>query len=133
GRQHAERYTQALAHEVKAPLAAIRGAAELLDEEMPLEQRQKFLSNIRNETGRIQHIVERLLELSSIEARKALTPESIDGAALLRDCADALQAAFAATDVRLVVDTTISLCAFGDKFLLRQALVNLLQNALEFS
>ena len=26
GRQHVERYTQALAHEVKAPLAAIRGA-----------------------------------------------------------------------------------------------------------
>ena len=30
GRQHVERYTQALTHEVKAPLAAIRGAAELL-------------------------------------------------------------------------------------------------------
>jgi two-component system sensor histidine kinase CreC len=65
GRQHVERYTQTLAHEVKAPLAAIRGAAELLDENMPAEQRQKFLANIRNESARIQRIIERLLELSS--------------------------------------------------------------------
>ncbi|HYD85736.1 MAG TPA: histidine kinase dimerization/phospho-acceptor domain-containing protein, partial [Opitutus sp.] len=72
GRQHAERYTQALAHEVKAPLAAIRGAAELLDEAMPEEQRRKFMANIRGESARIEQIVERLLELSSLEARKAL-------------------------------------------------------------
>ena len=50
GRQHVERYTQALAHEVKAPLAAIRGAAELMDEEMPEIQRAKFLANIRSES-----------------------------------------------------------------------------------
>jgi len=64
GRQHAERYTQALAHEVKAPLAAIRGAAELMDEDMSAEQRGKFLTNIRTESARIQRIVERLLELT---------------------------------------------------------------------
>jgi two-component system, OmpR family, sensor histidine kinase CreC len=134
GRQHAERYTQALAHEVKAPLAAIRGAAELMQEEMPAESRARFLANIRNESARIQRIVERLLELSSIEARKSLaTTGTIEVAGLLAEAAEGVQAAFGAAEVRLRVAPAEALRCHGDRFLLRQALGNLLQNALEFS
>ena len=110
GRRHAERYTQALAHEVKAPLAAIRGAAELMDEEMPADQRRSFLANIRGESARIQQIVERLLE----EAVGVVRP------------------ACAAARVTLTVAGT-TLRLRGERVLLREALVNLLQNALDFS
>src|SRR5437763_542866 len=37
GRQYAEEYVQTLTHELKSPLSAIRGAAELLQEGMPRE------------------------------------------------------------------------------------------------
>ncbi|MEO7598481.1 MAG: two-component system sensor histidine kinase CreC, partial [Opitutus sp.] len=134
GRQHAERYTQALAHEVKAPLTAIRGAAELLDEEMPAEQRKRFLSNVRSETNRIQRIIERLLELSSVEARKALQrTESIPAADLLEDAAQAVRLAFEARCVVLTILPGAPFEVDGERFLLRQALINLLQNALDFS
>lgn len=134
GRQHAERYTQALAHEVKAPLTAIRGAAELLNEEMPVEQRAKFLSNIRHEAERIQNIVERLLELTSIEARKALSrTERMNSSEVLVEAVDAIRTGFEARGVALVMDGKEG-CEFeGERFLLKQALINLLQNALEFS
>jgi len=133
GRQHAERYTQALAHEVKAPLAAIRGAAELMDEAMPPEQRAKFLGNIRSEAARIQQIIERLLELSSLEARKALRQtERLTGADLLQEAAPIVQPAYAARRVRLVA-TAAAVTLAGERVLLREALVNLLQNALDFS
>jgi len=134
GRQHAERYTQALAHEVKAPLAAIRGAAELLDEEMPADQRRKFLGNIRGEAARIQRIVERLLELTSVEARKALNrTERIEVAALLSGVAETLHSAFISGGVKLTSGGGQGLVVTGERFLLTQALVNLVQNALEFS
>ena len=134
GRQHVERYTQALAHEVKAPLAAIRGAAELMDETMPAEQRQKFLTNIRNESARIQQIVERLLELSSLEARKSLRQtESIRVESLLSEATEVLRAAFVATRVTLTIGGSAAGTLRGERVLLREALVNLLQNALEFS
>ena len=133
GRQHVERYTQALTHEVKAPLAAIRGAAELLGEEMPEEQREKFLGNIRSEAGRIQQIVERLLELSSLEARKTLRQtESIAAAGLMVEAAAAMSPAFAGARVTLTVGE-ITAELRGERVLLREALVNLLQNALDFS
>lgn len=134
GRQYAERYTQALAHEVKAPVAAIRGAAELMDEDMPEEQRRKFLTNIRNESARIQHIVERLLELSSIEARKSLAKtETIDVENLLRECVEKFQPVFATAQVNLTSACAPGLTCEGDRFLIRQAIGNLLQNAVEFS
>ena len=133
GRQHAERYTQALAHEVKAPLAAIRGAAELLDEDMPAEQRRKFMENIRGESARIQQIVERLLELSSLEARKALRQtEPVDTTALMNEAAEVVRSAYAGARVALTVNT-IPATLRGERVLLREALVNLLQNALDFS
>ncbi|MBS0630540.1 MAG: HAMP domain-containing protein [Verrucomicrobia bacterium] len=136
GRQHVERYTQTLAHEVKAPLAAIRGAAELLGEEMPAEQREKFLNNIRSEAARIQQSVDRLLELSSLEARKALRQtERITAAELAREAAQALRPACEARRVTLTLEGDLARAPElnGERVLLREALVNLLQNALDFS
>ncbi|HVZ65162.1 MAG TPA: ATP-binding protein [Lacunisphaera sp.] len=133
GRKHAERYTQALAHEVKAPLAAIRGAAELLDEAMPEEERRKFLANIRTESARIQQIIERLLELSSLEARKALQQTApVEVTELLNEAAAVLAPACAAIGVTLRVQG-VAATIRGERVLLREALVNLLQNAQEFS
>jgi two-component system sensor histidine kinase CreC len=133
GRQRVERYTQALAHEVKAPLAAIRGAAELLGEEMPAEDRARFLGNIRSESARIEKCVERLLELSSLEARKSLAnAELLDSVTLVSEVAGLMQPAFDAAKVVLEFSTTPAQFR-GERVLLREALVNLLQNALEFS
>lgn len=135
GRKHAERYTQAFAHEVKAPLSAIRGAAELLGEEMPPEQRQRFLENIRGEVGRLQRIVDRLLELTSIEARKALQQsEPLQTRALVDEAVSVVRNSYAAARVNLAMAndfTDVSIT--GERVLLREAIVNLLQNAQEFS
>ena len=133
GRQHAARYTQAVAHGVKAPLAAIRGAAELLGEDLPAAERTRFLENIRGESARIQQMVDRLLELSSLEARKALSQtEVVTASDLAQEAAAAMQPACAVRQVRLTVEAR-SGAVRGERVLLREALVNLLQNALEFS
>lgn len=133
GRQHAERYTQALAHEVKAPVAAIRGAAELLDEDMPVEQRRKFLANIRHEAARIHELIERLLELSNLESRKTIDrAEVCPAVALAQSAIDAVQRAYEAkqTGIELTGGDATLRC---ERALLREAIVNLLQNALDFS
>src|SRR4051812_26228559 len=124
GRQHVERYTQTLAHEVKAPLAAIRGAAELLEEGMPAEQRAKFLGNIRTEAARIQRIIDRLLELSSLEARKQLRQtESMPAARLAIEAADVVRPAGAARGISIRVAPDGDASVRGEVVLLREALV----------
>ena len=72
GKRYVEQYVQNLTHEIKSPLSAIRGAAELLEERMKPERRARFLANINNEANRIQDIVDRMLELSELETRETL-------------------------------------------------------------
>jgi signal transduction histidine kinase len=60
-------FAAAVSHEFKTPLAGIKGALELLDdhgETMKPEERQRFLSNANADADRMQHLVERLLDLA---------------------------------------------------------------------
>jgi signal transduction histidine kinase len=57
-------------HELKSPITAIRGAAELLAEDdgrMPAGQRARFVANIGADAARMERLVGRLLELARIE------------------------------------------------------------------
>jgi len=137
GKAHVERYTQALAHEFKAPLTAIRGAAELLGEELPAEERARFVANLRAETDRLQLIVERLLELSALEARRAGTEneERVELDTVVREACAGGRAGAEAKGVSLTWTGTGTGAhgVRGERFLLGQAVGNLVQNALAFT
>jgi two-component system sensor histidine kinase CreC len=134
GKAYVERYVHTLTHELKSPLAAIRGAAELLDGEMPEGQRQRFVSNIQNESARLQQLIERLLHLAQVEQRQGLEERV---AIPLHDVLDELSQAQAArierADVQVENQVAAGLQLLGERFLLRQALSNLLDNALDFT
>jgi signal transduction histidine kinase len=56
-------------HELKTPLTSIRGYAEMLvEDEPPIELRKKFLAAIRDNTLRLQRLVDDLLDLSRLES-----------------------------------------------------------------
>lgn len=135
GKKYVERYTQTLTHEIKAPLSAIRGAAELLEEQaMPPDQRAKFLANIQRESARIQQLIDKLLQLSALEARKGLGPtEPVELSALARTVVDSLAGTLHARHLSLDLRAPAPVTILGERFLLHQALANLLQNAAEFS
>jgi len=62
-------FAASVSHEFKTPLASIRGAVELLEEEaMAPEQRARFLSNVSKDADRLTRLVQRLLELTRAEA-----------------------------------------------------------------
>ena len=134
GKAYVERYVHTLTHELKSPLAAIRGAAELLQGEMPELQRLRFVGNIDTESARLQQLIERLLNLAQVEQRQGLE-EQVE--VPLRALAEELLQAQAARiqSAGLAVDNAIpaALTARGERFLMRQALANLLDNALDFT
>ncbi len=134
GKKYVERYVQTLTHELKSPLSAIVGAAELLDEEMPAEARARFLSNIRTEADRLREIVDRMLELSALENRKMLgNVEPIQFAALLESVLESKETFLSRKSLRVSVNAPASIAVQGDPFLIRQAVSNLIQNAVDFS
>ncbi len=134
-RKYVERYVHTLTHEMKSPLAAIQGAAELLDEEMSTEDRKRFIDNIRAETARSERLINRLLELSSIESRKELEEaDVIDFTAIVARAVDQARPTAEIAKVKLKLsspDSPINVRA--DAFILRAAVTNLLENAIDFS
>ena len=135
GRNRVSDDVQNLTHELKGPLSAIRGAAELMHEPaMPAADRARFLGNIERETERIQETVDRMMELTSLESRRALERTE---AVALRPMLDELAASAqtAGSSRQLVVSTDVARDAevLGDVFLLRRAVGNLLDNARDFS
>ncbi len=135
GKRYIEGYVQTLTHEIKSPLAGVRGAAELLQEEMSPADRALFLGNIVNESGRIQNLVDRLLELSVLEARRTLRDEeTIALAPLLNEIVESVMPQLQKGALELTTELGPSpLSVVGERFLIRQAIVNLLQNSIEFS
>lgn len=134
GKAYVERYVHTLTHELKSPLAAIRGAAELLDGEMPAAQRQRFVANIQQESARLQQLIERLLHLAQVEQRQGLEERvALPLAALVDELLQAQQARILAADLRVEQAVPANLSLRGERFLLRQALANLLDNALDFT
>jgi two-component system sensor histidine kinase CreC len=134
GRRYAEEYVQTLTHELKSPLSGIRGAVELLHEDMPVQQRARFLGNIRTETDRIGHIVERMLELATLENRRE-RPETapVDVSAIVNSIGETHEPQLVARRLQLEIDVPARLTVTANAFLLHQALANLLQNAIDFS
>lgn len=134
GRNYAEEYVQTLTHELKSPLSAIRGAAELLQEGMPPPQQARFLANIRNEAERIARIVDQMLELSRLENRREKPDmESVELTTMVRTVAESHEPLLTSKNVRIEINAPDRLTLPGNAFLLHQALENLVQNAIEFS
>ncbi|RIJ11035.1 two-component system sensor histidine kinase CreC [Pseudomonas sp. 91RF] len=134
GKAYVERYVHTLTHELKSPLAAIRGAAELLQSEMPLAQRQRFVGNIDSESARMQQLIERLLDLAQVEQRQALEERvTVPLAALVDEVLQAQAARIEGKQLRIECTIAADLSLTGEPFLLRQALGNLLENALDFT
>ena len=134
GKAYVERYVHTLTHELKSPLAAIRGAAELLQGEMPALQRLRFIGNIDSESARMQQLIERLLNLAQVEQRQGLEERvAVPLAALVEALLQAQAARIEGRQLRIEQAIAADLLLIGEPFLLRQALANLLENALDFT
>jgi two-component system sensor histidine kinase CreC len=136
GRDYIEGYVRALTHELKSPVAAIRGAGELLQDELPPADRQLFAQQVVDQSLRLQNLIDQLMQLSQLEQRPALAPASSPASTSLRQCAEQalrqLQTTAAQKGIALQLQGEGSSGAW-DARLVELAISNLLANALDFS
>lgn len=134
GKQYVEGYVQALTHEVKSPVSAIKGAAELLKEKMEPERRRQFVDNIETEANRIQTIIEKLLLLSSLENMKVLQDSArLELGSIVEKVLGRLKPALEAKNISLKTSLEAKLDFYGDAFLVEQAVGNVLANSIDFT
>jgi two-component system, OmpR family, sensor histidine kinase CreC len=137
GRDYIEAYVRALTHELKSPVAAIRGAGELLQDNLPDADRAQFAHQVVEQSERLQRIIDRLLELSKLEQRPhAQTSSLLAQQTTLHDCAQTaiahINARAAQRDIAITL-TGHSHSGSWEAELVTLAITNLLDNAVDFS
>lgn len=133
GRDYIEGYVRALTHELKSPVAAIRGAGELLQEDLPAQDREMFARQVVDQSLRLQNLIDQLLQLSRLEQRQQLDKSH---SCSLMDCTQqAIQALNGHASQRGITLQLQGVDSTGpwEAGLIVLAISNLLQNALDFS
>lgn len=133
GKAYVEEYVHTLTHELKSPISAIRGAAEIIKEQPPLEVQQKFIGNIEQQTQRLQHLIDRLLALASLERTPSLQLQPVPITRLVEQGFASAQTEIERRQIQLHININEPAVLKVDEFFITQVLSNLLDNALDFS
>jgi signal transduction histidine kinase len=134
GRLRAD-FVSGVSHELRTPLAQIRMFAEtlLLGRVRTDEERVRSLRIIVNEAQRLTHQVDNVLLYSKAERRALpVSAQRTDVGLLVAQVAEAFQPLAEKAGATLRVETTPGLEARVDGELVRQALLNLLDNASKY-
>lgn len=123
-----------VAHEIRTPLATVRGYLEGLADGV-VEPSPELFAQLHDETGRLQRLVDDLQELSRVESgRVPLNPRRIAPAHLIDTAVNRLAPDFEAKGVRLSVERGSGLPdVLADEDRTIQVLTNLLSNALRYT
>ena len=134
GKRHVETYVRNLTHEMKSPVAAIRGAVELLGGSPTEAQRHKLLTNIESESLRLELLGDQLLALANLESRKQLGQgDEIPLRPLILRTIDSKIPNAQNHGIQIHPDLPGEILMHGDVTLIEHAIANLLQNAIDFS
>jgi signal transduction histidine kinase len=117
-----------VAHELKNPLAAIKGLCQLIARTPESERTQERLAVVTSEISRMETILNEYLSFS--RPLEDLHAEAIDLAAIGRDVLDVLAGRADQAGVTLSLDGGAA-PAKGDPRRLKEALINLVSNAIE--
>jgi two-component system OmpR family sensor kinase len=124
------RFVSDVSHELRTPLTAIRGAAEtLLDEEVPAEDRKRFLSTIVAESDRLARLASDLLTLQRIEGATGELPLlRVDLRQVAALAVEAIEPLAAERGVKVTLEGGAP-AVLGDRDRLQQVIANLVDNA----
>ncbi len=125
-----------VSHELKAPLSSLRGFSELmLDDYIDEEHKKKYLKVIQDNSVHLSRLVDDLLTLSHLESGQlSLEKQKITVDDLASWSFESVSLRGEAKGVDLKLDLPSSLpMLYGDRHRLHEVLVNLLNNAIEYT
>lgn len=129
------KFLSMVVHDVRTPLASIRGFSELLMKKNVGEKEAQYLKNIVLSTDQLGHLIADLTDLAMIEAGKLKMEKTvIDFADIARDILPGISINAQKKGVELVAASMpVAFMISGDRFRLSQVLMNLLNNAIKFT
>ncbi len=133
--QHISRFTADASHELRTPLTALRGELEATAQhpQLPREARETIGSALE-ETERLSKIVQGLLSVSRLDAGEAeMERVPLDLSELAASTADQMRLLAEDKNISLICNSTEPVLVEGDRARLKQVVVNLLDNAINYT
>jgi signal transduction histidine kinase/ActR/RegA family two-component response regulator len=131
------RYVVGLSHELRSPLNAISGYAQLLEQDSTLNTKPRDqVRVVRRSADHLSGLIDGILDISKIEAgRLYLSRDEVRLSEFLDQLVGMfrLQAAAKAVDFVFRRPAVLPLVVYADEKRLRQILINLLSNAIKFT
>jgi len=126
-----------VSHELRTPLTTIRGYAEALRDEgfQNASRAEQFLKVIERHTERMDKIVSDLLLLSEVESQdRLLKKEALSIPELIHSATESLRPTAEARRQKLQLEVSAEIpLVMGDGQKIHQVIVNLLQNAINYT
>lgn len=131
------RYLSGISHELRSPLNAVLGYAQLLEKDALLQPDQlKKVSLIRRSGDHLSDLIEGLLDISKIEAgRIDIRRDKVDIRTMLAELDDmfSLQAQQKSLEFITKIADSLPAYVYGDGKHIRQILINLLSNSIKYT
>lgn len=133
-RAYVEHYVNTLTHELKSPLTAIQASAELLKEDLPLNDQQQFAQHIYAQSQRLKLLIDRMLWLTRLEKSKhQIELQNFNLSKLIQQVLDQQASQLQSKKIQCLLDIEANCMIHADRFWLQQTIANILDNALDFS
>ena len=129
------RFTSDASHELRTPLASIRSVGEVaLEKDGSRAEYRDTIGSMLEEVNRLTALVDNLLTIARADAgRIALHPTVFSAVGLAREAAGLLDVLAEEKEQRITVQGDERITLNGDRVFLRQALVNIIHNAVKHS
>jgi signal transduction histidine kinase len=125
-----------VSHELRTPMTSIRGFVEgMLDGTIPQERQPYYLAIVRDETNRLNRLVNDLLDLAKMEAGEmTLNLKAFDINEVVRRCVIKLETLLVGKNITVEADfEEEDMYVNADRDAIERVLYNLLHNAIKFS
>ena len=125
-----------MSHEIRTPMNAIYGMAELLDQKDFEEEEKGYIDTIRKSSENLLAIINEILDFSKIDSGKMeISEEEYHFNSLIHDVLSIIEFRMKNRSVKLIYDISpdIPRVLVGDELRIRQILINLLNNAVNFT
>lgn len=122
-------------HEMRTPLTTINGLLEGLEyNAIPEDQKQNAITLMQNETARLIRLVNENLDYEKIRTNQiSMVIKKFDATATLATLVVQLKGKAEAANNQLILETTESVDIYADYDRFVQIIVNILQNAIQFT